>query len=657
MNNINDLPTELLWIVLECLSQRDLISGLGVNRWWYSSIMQFRVRQATIEFTSSSQLKRFIDTSNTSINFDFCKVILHFPIGNNTRLLSTLIRLSPRLQQIITENDDDPYPLSMIKTRTPVSFNHITFWYKNSFIIKINEEKANRRQLKTLDFSLGSHLSSDSSIRLQSIGPVKTKLARDSIQVIDYYSKVLLMPTLNHLVSLRLALKQHESYPKCYEYETDEKILQSINQSCPKLESLYLFDYYMSISDEYSSVRLFDSSNSGIQCLKSFGMTGVFFDERCCSLLNLMYPHLESFQYTYSYQRANDYDYQYLQSAVCGMIRQFTYLKRLSLRSISYETAHCKYWPDYPFIEFLNNHPDQLTSLDYPDSLYPNRIPNGNNNNDTIISNGLFLSHLSSLTMRSKELIKTATNYLLHHDNKLTISDSIKELNIYDDKRTGNDGLYLFDWLELLPALDTLKLENQVLVDSNDPDDNDDSDNPINYYTNNGSCKIIHQLVNTRKQQNGVDYKKARIYELRTLELHHVEIKFVNGLTSLFVNFYKLNRLVIKHIHYFHIGWKGTGDLPEDITSLYLNIPHLCLDYILMTDIRIHSWNNNAYCIERLVKKIRLIEYSADKRSNCFCELPSGDNDGYYRSLFRCHPNNTFTLKLFVNHIDQFIFY
>ncbi|CAO3620149.1 unnamed protein product [Cunninghamella blakesleeana] len=652
MNHLSNLPTEVLWIVYEFLSQRDLINALGVDWLSYTSIMQFRANQATIEFTSSSQLKKFIDTANESITFDLCKIIFHFPIHNHRRSLSTLIQLSPRLQQMITEYDDEPYPFSIMNFPTPVSFNHIPFWYKNSFIMKINTQKASRRKLKTLDYSLGSHPSSNSSIRLQSIGPMKTKLSRDSIQVIDDYSKVLLMPTLNHLVSLRLTLK---------EYEMDEKILQSIHQSCPKLESLYLFDYFMNISDECGSARLFDNNNNSIQYLKAFGMTGVFFDVRCCFLLNLMYPHLESFEYIHSDQKANGDDAQYLQSAFCDMIKQFTSLKRLSLRSISYDTDHCKFWPGDFFIEFLNDHPDQLTCLNYPDCLYPDGLLHDNSDHgDIIIPNGLFLNHLSSLTMRSKELIKTITNFFLHHDRKLTISESIKELKIVDDKHTDDNGLYMFDWFILFPALNTLKVQNQVLVDHEFDETGEfgeDDESLINQLKNNESSIILHQIIEARKQKHGIKYSETRWYKLKTLELDHVIIKYKDGLTSLFLNFYKLNQLILKHIQYFHFGWQGIGDLPETITSIYLNISHLCLDYILVTNIRIHSWNNNTYYIERLVKKIRLIEYSTGKKSDCFCELPSGDNDGYYRSLFRCHPNSTFTIKLFANHVDRFIFF
>ncbi|CAO3649988.1 unnamed protein product [Cunninghamella blakesleeana] len=662
MNNINNFSDELLWIIFETLSQRDLIEGLGVNRFWYASIMQFRVRQAKIEFTSSSQLKRFIDTANVSITFDLCKIIFRFPIDNHIRSVSTLIRLSPRLQQIIMENDDNPYPFSIIKIRTPVSFNHVTFWYKNSFIIKINAENANRRRLKTLDYSLGSHLSSNSSIRLQPIGIMRSRLAGDSNQVvIDYYSKILLMPTFNHLISLRIALREYEYYSKSCEYEMDEKRLQSINQSCPKLESLYLFDYFLNISDECNDVRLPDNSINVMQILKSFGMTGAFFDVRCCSLLNLMYPHLESFECIYSYTRVNGYDSRYLQYAFCDMIAQFTSLKQLSLRSLSYSKNEFKYWPDYSFIEFLNNYPDRINSLDYPDCLFFIASNSTNDclpcNNSNIISNGLFLQRLSSLAMRSEQLVEMVVNYLLYdNNNKLTISESIKELKIYDDKCTDNNGLYLLDWFVLFSVLATLKIENQVLVGSDNPDGNDD-DVSTNYYLKNGSNKVLHQLIDIRKQKDDMDYKKNGLDKLETLELNHVKIRYINGLTSLFVNFKKLNRLILKHIHYSHIEWKGTGGLPETITSIYLNISYLRLDYILVTDIRIHGWNNNAYYLEKLVKKIELIEYSTGKMSDCFCELPSSGSNEYYRALFRCYPNSTFTFKLFCNHVDRFIFY
>ncbi|CAO3619865.1 unnamed protein product [Cunninghamella blakesleeana] len=678
MDNIHGLPNEILYSIFQKLSQRDLINGLGTNRLWYLSIMQFRNHQATIEFCSSNQLKRFLDTANESITFDLCKVILHFPIDNHTRSLSTLIKLSPRLHQIVTENDGEPYPHSIIKAPTPVSFNHVTFFYRNTLITKITEENASRRQLKSLEYSLGFHLPPNSTIRLQSIGSIKTKLARDSIQdrnnninyhyydnhnsnnnsnqeLVHYYSKTLVMPTFNHLISLSVALNQYQLYPKCYEYEMDEKLFQSIHQSCPKLEKLYLFDFYMNISDEYDGLHLSQNATSGIYGLKSFGMRGAFFDPRCCTFLNLIYPYLESFDYTYSYEMANDYDSRYLQSTFCDMITRFASLKKLSLCSLCYDTELCKFWPDYSFIQFLNNHPNQIFSLNYPGCLYPispssnttdDHLVYKNNNYDIIISNGLFFNHLSSLTMRSKQLIRTVSNFLIYNNDTLTISKSVKELTIYDDKRTNNNDLYLFDWLVLFPALDALKVQQQVLVDLIDSDEADDSDGLINQHINNDSSKVLHHRLSDKiKRQSVSDYKKKTgLYKLKSLELNHIELRFVNGLTSFFENFNKLNQLVLKHIHYSHIGWQGAGDLPGTITSIDLDIPHLCLDYILVTDICTHSWDNIAYYPERLVKKVKVMEYS------------TGNSDRYYRALSRCYPNSTFTFKLYAKYVDLFFY-
>ncbi|CAO3619890.1 unnamed protein product [Cunninghamella blakesleeana] len=201
-----------------------------------------------------------------------------------------------------------------------------------------------------------------------------------------------------------------------------------------------------------------------------------------------------------------------------------------------------------------------------------------------------------------------------------------------------------------------LKVEQQVLVDSIDSDEADDSDGLINQYINNESNRVLHQLIDQIKRQVS-DYKKTGLYKLKSLELNHVELRFVNGLTLFFENFNKLNQLVLKHIYYSHIGWQGTGDLPGTITSIELNIHHLRLDYILVTDIRIHSWDNNACYPERLVKKVKVIEYSTGKNRDCFYELPSGNSNIYYRALSRCYPNSTFTFKLYTNYVDRFVFY
>ncbi|CAO3619853.1 unnamed protein product [Cunninghamella blakesleeana] len=694
---MNNLPTEVLWNIFQNIPERDLlIHGLTVNQLWKSSILRFRAHQGTIEFCSPNQLQKFIDTANASNTFDIRIAILHFPIDNHIKLLSIFIKLLPKLKQITTGSDTDPYPSFIIQTPTPASMDYVAYWYKHSFITKINEEKADKRELKLLNYSLGSHLPSNSSIHLQSIGSLKTKPARESIQnrnydtihnyydnsnnsynnnsynsnnqeIIQYYSKILVLPTFNHLISLSLALKENQFYTRSDEYEMDEKMLQSIHQSCPKLENLYLFDFYMNISDNFDDL-LFSYKNNP-HGLKRLGIHGALFDSRCCTYFNSKYPKLESIDYTYSYKRIDDYDSRYLQYAFSIMIHRFAYLKELSLRSISYDTDYSKFWPDASMIQFLNNHSNQLVSLNYPDCLYP-MAPSFNSTGENLfykngddmvtLSNGLFFSHLSSLTMPSKQLIKTVTNYLIRNNkNTLTISRSIKELKIYDAKSINGNGLYLFDWLLLFPALDIFKIEHQVLVDDDSDDDDsiDGDDGFIKQYINNESSKVLHQLIDKKKEQDSIDYNKTGLYKLKTLELNNVNIKYVNGFTSLFVNFSKLNRLILSHVHYSHNGWCATNDLPRTITSICLDMPHLSLDYLSVTDVRIHSWQGNLYYLERLVKKVKLVERSTGKKSNCYYDPPSGASDSYYRALSRCHPADTFTLKLTCHGVNRFIFH
>ncbi|CAO3619784.1 unnamed protein product, partial [Cunninghamella blakesleeana] len=299
----------------------------------------------------------------------------------------------------------------------------------------------------------------------------------------------------------------------------------------------------MNFSNEYNDLLLNHTS-----ALRNFGMRGSFFNIRCCSFIVSIYPHLESFEYIYSYKMANTYDSRYLQLPFYDMITQLASLKRLSLRSLPYKSALSQFWPEYLFIQFLNNHPNQLISLSYPSCLYRiawtfntigNRPHYDNGNNNAIVSNGLFLNHVTALSMSSKELIKTVSNFLIHNMNALTISKSISKLVIHDNNRNNNNGLYLSDWLVLFPELEVLKLENQVLVEASN---NRGGDGLTNQYINNNSSSIaLHQLISRRKHV--VNYNQAGSFNLKTLELDQVAIKCVNW-EALFANTRKLNRLV-----------------------------------------------------------------------------------------------------------------
>ncbi|CAO3648392.1 unnamed protein product [Cunninghamella blakesleeana] len=76
--------------------------------------------------------------------------------------------------------------------------------------------------------------------------------------IIDtFHSKILMLPTLNHLITLRLYFSEYmENLTFDGLFEFDERTIESIHQSCPLLERLELDCFNMNISEEYDMILM-----------------------------------------------------------------------------------------------------------------------------------------------------------------------------------------------------------------------------------------------------------------------------------------------------------------------------------------------------------------------------------------------------------------
>ncbi|CAO3641650.1 unnamed protein product [Cunninghamella blakesleeana] len=673
---MDQLPINLFLNILQRLGSKNLAACNCVSKEWFNIIMTYKL-WATIDVNSSVKLNELIAAANEyrqlsenghipftdanryqPIAFTLNHIILYFSVENSSDLVSALFRTFPNIQSITTPTNNNPYSYFRTRAPSPHSYNIINFWYKNAYIKRINSRRDDKRRLRSLQVTLNSHLSTNSSIYLQSIGPEKKRLVHHYLkgapsgdqETVSYHSKILVLPILRYLTSLSIGLMDRRRFTRSYDYELNEKTLEAIHHSCQNLIQLQLYDYYMNISEEYDGDII---SKNSAQKLKIFRMQGCLFDSKTCEYFTLKYPNLETFDFTYSYADAATYSIQYLQYGFYNMITRFASLKKLTLRSF-FIADNSKYWPQDRLIQWLNDHPKQLIHLDYPDILYP--VPSSNQPMNILSSNSFF-HHLSSLTMRSQQLIETFINHLNHNDtddnNTFDTLKSIKHFCIYDLQETDNQPLYLFDLLELFTNLDSLKLDYQVLVDADGLNDQYmDHDDSVGNMTSN----ILHHLIIEKKRKLGRDTNDNKLYTLKQLELNHVQLRY-RELNLLFSRFSQLNRLKLNHINYLCYTWNGNTDLPEDINTIHVNMQHLSVDTVSITDIRINPWNGTTIYLERLVKSIIVNHSLTEAPITYHYETPTGNSDDYYRVLANTNLDHPFSMEWAFNYVDSFTFY
>ncbi|CAO3641370.1 unnamed protein product [Cunninghamella blakesleeana] len=230
-----------------------------------------------------------------------------------------------------------------------------------------------------------------------------------------------------------------------------------------------------------------------------------------------------------------------------------------------------------------------------------NNIPstgssNANRPNTTFLNNSFF-KHLSSLTLRSHQLIETLINLIHHHkvhrNNVHKTIKSIHRLTIYDLQGADNQPLYLFDLLEFFTGLDSLQLDYQIVTDI--------------------------EGLNDQSMNNGMNRSN-----IINNHLHHL-IKEKLGLST------DGNR-------------NGETDLPESIDTIHINMQDLSVNMISITDIRINPWNGTTRYIERLVKKITVNHSLTENPITYHYVSPLRHSDQYYRLLTTFYRNNPFSI-------------
>ncbi|CAO3619696.1 unnamed protein product [Cunninghamella blakesleeana] len=617
---MNHLPNEICILIFQQLTQRNVFYCSTVCKRWYKLICQPTFYQ-TINIYSYQQWIQFLHTSETFHLYQdkpLKHYVYHFCFHIDVRLFLSFIisnmKLYSNLQSIHIIKKSNHHSIqqqqiqkSFHKYNKSILLNqltHIPIWYKQQF----NNTNHKNRRIISLDYDvLSSPPSSlknniDSIIYLNSIGPEK------SINDHPYYSylnKMLWMNRRHHHQQLHLhhhdILSRYQNktliFSKVFTYhnlvklsihfqgslapsstniidslnlyDLDERIFESIHQQCPQLEKLCLFHFYMNISEDYinDNKKMMIMAPSPCSSLKKLYINGILIHPSCFRYLSQKYPRLISFQFILHWNPLYINFNSTYSMALYQMIIQYLLLKELSITIIN-ENDKKEGLSTFELLDWLNDHPQQLSHLSYYNTLLPltstssttsstTTIINNNKNNLNImkqpkIGKGSFLNYLVYLALDYYDFIDTVINYLLIHPNSCIVSSSIKNIKIYThpfQKKKKKDHpisyLYINDWLDMFPNAHTLTLNNiNYLIDYLPIENNDNS-------LSSSSSSLYKLIKQRKKEQEQPSFKKTTsFYKLKKLEVYNSAIQFKHGWNSFFKKFNRLNEIILDTIYY-----------------------------------------------------------------------------------------------------------
>ncbi|CAO3634094.1 unnamed protein product [Cunninghamella echinulata] len=652
---MNNLPNEILQHIFTYLSQRYRSAAKITCKKWHF-IIHSPFFYSSIEIYKEQQLKKFLQLAKNvtlldkPISYYVQSLYLHEQkISDNFifDLLTTLENVH-YINYVLLRRQSIPKPFPTLKHLT-----HYLNWYTNAndqWIATLlssssSNNNNNNEGIVALEFLVNEQIyhhhsyqqdSKEPVIYLKPIGNIKQQplhindmnsplfeidhphqIQQSSPTTppsIQHQSKVLILPVLNHLTTLDINFFEYGEQDTGT-YDIDERTLDSIHTSCPVLASLKLQCFDMNISEEYYQHSLPLSTNTTTiathDSLKHLNISGILHDVNCYSYLSKKYPHLESFKFYLEWDSHSPNINQHFQKAIYSMITSFNYLKKLdvTITPIGYydseaeDPAHSimtSVWPRVEFLDWLKDHPKQLTHLRYPydlasieDFIYLPKEDEDENHGITTQSLSLttmgnysnsnyrvnrkpslsdllpyraYLDHLTSLSIDINSSLDTLLNYLLRGNNSHISSYTIKHLKLqYQYDAISEEQLHIYNWLYAFPNLKHLGLFNVKCIYENyttyqhdsqqqeqgkgeKDDDNDRDDN------------------NNKKQK--IDFYKHT--SLEKLQIHGSGIYFKHGFTGFSKKCPNLKYLDFFDVVYAIPEWKEVNSTGPKTTTTVL---------------------------------------------------------------------------------------
>ncbi|CAO3620169.1 unnamed protein product [Cunninghamella blakesleeana] len=372
------IPNEIIIKIFQYLPQRYISNLSTVCKQWNNIIQQPNFLN-TIEIYSTHQLIRLIEnekrkeierkkTKKKGLLFGYYiqHIYLYTERRTPKKLLLEMIKRFPNLQSIQGLKKD--YNLSFtwqLLLFPPKQLVHFSYWYNDFGEHWIDLFIKNHSKIKTLDIIWHSNdfgSTSPSTVHFTTLLPIKKNCLVYTIQ----------LPTLPCLTHLFLHCQSHDG---------DERMLESIHQSCPQLISLHLYNFKFHISDEYRIIHDYHQQQQQLKpflSLKELNILGTIYDPACCYYLSFKYPNLESLSLSISvYLRETIPPFK---MAYYHLITHYSSLKKLKVLLLCAGSKKIE-WPHMELLEWLNHHPTQFSHLELP--YYLSMKKTKRNMNDT----------------------------------------------------------------------------------------------------------------------------------------------------------------------------------------------------------------------------------------------------------------------------------
>ncbi|KAI9309651.1 hypothetical protein BJ944DRAFT_258171 [Cunninghamella echinulata] len=700
---MNNLPNEILQHIFTYLSQRYRSAAKRTCKKWHF-IIHSPFFYSSIEIYKEQQLKKFLQLAKSvtlldkPIAYYVQSLYLHEQKFSDELVfdLLTILENVHYINYVLLRRQSIPKPFPTLKHLT-----HYLNWYTNAndqwiTTLLSSNNSNNNEGIVALEFLVNEQIyhyhsyhrgSNEPAIYLKPIGDIKQQplhindmnsplfeidhphqIQQSSPTTppsIQHQSKVLILPVLNHLTTLDINFFEYGEQDTGT-YDIDERTLDSIHTSCPVLISLKLQCFDMNISEEYYQHSLPLPTNMTTivthDSLKHLNISGILHDVNCYTYLSKKYPHLESFKFYLEWDSHSPSINQHFQKAIYSMITGFNFLKKLdvTITPIGYDDnefddpAHSimtSVWPRVEFLDWLKDHPKQLTHLRYPydlasieDFIY---LPKENEteNNDTttqsisstIISNysnniysmnrkpslrdllpyRAYLDYLTSLSIDINSSIDTLLNYLLRGNKNHISSYTIKHLKLqYQYDAITEERLHIYDWIYAFPNLKHLGLFNVKYIYEDDTTYNHNSQKQKQWIekkdgeNDGGNKEDIQQKISIYKHTS-----------LEKLQIHGSGIYFKHGFTGFSKKCPNLKYLDFFDVIYAIPEWKEVNStgittvtattelsknkiaLLDKIDDVYnyeavsiplvdtcFDVSNLCLDFLHINKIRYVPW-------------------------------------------------------------------
>ncbi|CAO3650017.1 unnamed protein product [Cunninghamella blakesleeana] len=562
---MENLPNEILTSIFQYLPQKYILILSTVCQKWNNIILQ-TLSLNTLHIYSVHQLKEYITvvTSKPSIRNHINHLYFHISKKIKEDILIDIINAFPNLHSIQHMKPFFSPNKSTIRIHIS-SINQIEyfpFWYNGYNEQWMNLLSNSQHKLKSLSFFLKPKLlvldtnqqySTPPILYFTPISPIKGTIYEYSFYT-DSEHKIytVKLPVLSSLTHLNI---------DCMDRDGDERMFESIHQSCPQLTSLTLTSFHMHTSEDYNH-KINNQLLKPYTLLKELSIGDLLNDPECFDYLSFKYPYLETLTLILGPKHNSHTSNSSYKLAIYHMVTQYPFLKKLNV-SLESGTYQNELWPHDEFIQWLNNHSKQLIHLKYLFD-FKSKIVNGNGDvfqiEPRMISassspeiNGRFifqpqqinyLNHLSSLSIGSKRsnTIHILYYFYLCNEKKESsyLSYSIEELNLGD----GHHGNIYF-WLTAFPNLKALTISGpdklKVITDY----DIDEYDDMHYYSTLNLKFEEIYPLLNRKMKQQ------------KELITHPTTTTAEATLSNIDHPYYKLKKIAMKRcvVDFRKFGW------------------------------------------------------------------------------------------------------